>query len=171
MRPDRCVIVLSCRWRSVTCKGGGSLSPCGHCDEATPDERAPFRLWSSLFLLSAALKQQKAREKSRAFAFSWRWKDGLEIHSSHPAAARHRRSSALFLRHFGDHGLGGDQKAGNRCRILNRRTHNLGRVDDALGHEVSVLAVLGVEAVGVLILLQQLADHNRAVSAGIGRDV
>jgi len=40
----------------------------GHCDEATPDERAPFRVWSLLFSVTPPFKQ-KARDFSRAFAF------------------------------------------------------------------------------------------------------
>ena len=56
----------------------------------------------------------------------------LEVHPAHAAAAGHRRGSALLLRHLGDHRLGGDQQAGDRCRALQRRAHHLGRVDDAL---------------------------------------
>jgi hypothetical protein len=39
----------------------------GHCDEATPDERAPFRVWS--FLFSEASRKAKGPGKSRASAF------------------------------------------------------------------------------------------------------
>src|SRR5262249_53589100 len=49
--------------------------------------------------------------------------------------------------------------------------HHLGRVDDALRDHVAVLAALGIEAEGILILLQDLADDYRAVLAGIDRDL
>ena len=52
-----------------------------------------------------------------------------------------------------------------------RRPHNLGRVDDALGDEIDVLAVLGVEAIRVLVLLQDLADDDRPVFARIDDDL
>src|SRR4029079_17941633 len=155
---------VSCRWCMLLCKWRSVWSRHdGHCDEATPDERAPFRVWS--FLFSGASLKAKGPGRSRASAFS---ADRLEVHT---AAWRHGRHRFLLLRHLGDHRLGCDQKAGNGRRILDRRTHNLSRVDDALRHKVAVLAVLRIEAVGVLILLQQLADHDRAVSAGIGRDL
>jgi hypothetical protein len=63
----------------------------------------------------------------------------------HPARG-HRRHRFLFLRQLGHHRFGGDQKTRNRGRVLQRGPHHLGGVDDALGHEVDVVAVLGVEA-------------------------
>ena len=48
---------------------------------------------------------------------------------------------------------------------------HLGRVDDALGDQIAVFARLRVEAVGLLILLEDLADDHRAVFAGIDRDL
>ena len=44
-------------------------------------------------------------------------------------------------------------------------------VNDALRHEVDVLARLRVEAEIVLILFEDLADYNRAVLAGIDGDL
>src|SRR4029078_3644551 len=64
---------------------------------------------------------------------------GLEIHAAHAATARHCPSRVLLLRHFSDHGLGCDQEAGHGCRILNRRTHDLGWVDNALCTELTVI--------------------------------
>src|ERR1017187_10162877 len=101
--------------------------------------------------------------------------DGLEVHSAHAAAAhsaaaRHT-ALRLLLRNLGDHRLGGDQEPGDRRRALDRTPHDLGRVDDALADEVAVLAGLRVEAPVVLVLLQDLADNDRAVFAGIGRDL
>jgi len=56
-------------------------------------------------------------------------------------------------------------------RVLDRHAHHLGRVDDALGDQVGVFAGLRIEAPGVLILLQDLADHHRAVFTGVDRDL
>ena len=84
---------------------------------------------------------------------------------------RHRRSALVLFRHFGDHGLGGDQQTGNRRRTLDRRAHDLGRVDNAFGDEIAVFAGLRVEAVGILILVHDLADHDRTVRTGIDRDL
>ena len=90
-------------------------------------------------------------------------------HSTHTAAARH--CWALLLRQLGNHRLGGDQQAGNGCGALQCCAHHLGRVDDALGHHVDVLAGLRVEAEAVGILLKDLADHDRAILAGIECDL
>ncbi|MGA8174391.1 MAG: hypothetical protein WB839_06535, partial [Pseudolabrys sp.] len=54
----------------------------GHCDGATPDERAPFRVWSFRFLRIRprdCRRKQKARDFSRALVFSQQWIDGLEV--------------------------------------------------------------------------------------------
>ena len=77
----------------------------------------------------------------------------------------------VLFRHFGDHRFGGDKQTGNRCRTLDRRTHDLGRVDNAFGDEIAVFAGLRVEAVGILILVHDLADNDRSVRAGIDRDL
>src|SRR6185312_528193 len=96
---------------------------------------------------------------------------GLEVHTTHAAARRHGGAGRGFPREFGDHGLSGDQKRRNRSCVLDSDTHNLGRVDDALADQVAVLAGLRVEAVAVLLLLQDLADDDRAVLAGVDRDL
>src|ERR1700720_793981 len=90
-------------------------------------------------------------------------------HSTHTSAARH--SWALLLRQLGNHGLRGDQQTGDGCGALQRCAHHLGRVDDALGHHVDVLARLRVEAEAVGVLLKDLADHDRAILAGIECDL
>ena len=84
----------------------------------------------------------------------------LIVHSAH-AAAGHCRSAALLLRNFSDHGFRGDQQPGDRRRVLQCRTHDLGRIDDALSDQIDVLAVLSVKPVGILILLEDFADDNR----------
>src|SRR3977135_3861003 len=95
----------------------------------------------------------------------------LEIHTTHAAHAaatrRHAGASGALLRQFGHHGFGGDQKRRDRRSVLDRHTNHLGRVDDALGDQVAILAGLGVEAVGILLLLKDLADDHRAIFAGI----
>ena len=83
-----------------------------------------------------------------------------EINATHPAAQRHSGAGCGVLRQFRDHGFGGDQEAGDRGRVLHGGADDLGRVDDALADEVLILAGLGVEAVGVLIFLQDITDDN-----------
>src|SRR6266481_6161950 len=75
---------------------------------------------------------------------------GSEIHAAHAAARGHAAAAGC---------------------VLDRRPHDLGRVDDALGDQVDVFARLRVEAVGVLILLEDLADDDRAVLARVDRDL
>jgi hypothetical protein len=44
---------------------------------------------------------------------------GSEVHPAHAATpGRHRGHGRLFLRHFGDHRLGGHQETGDRSSIL-----------------------------------------------------
>ena len=87
-----------------------------------------------------------------------------------PPPRRHG-SGGLLLRLLGDHRLGGDEEAGDRRRVLQREAHDLGRVDDAGLHHVDILAVLGVEAVVGVVLVEQLADDDRAVDAGVLGDL
>src|SRR5216684_3747874 len=97
---------------------------------------------------------------------------GSEIHAAHAAAARgHTAAAGVLLRQFGHHGFGGDQKRRNRRCVLDRRTNDLGRVDDALRDQVDVFAGLRVETVGVLVLLEDLADDDGAVLACVDRDL
>src|SRR6266851_3409266 len=104
--------------------------------------------------------RKKARKNPGPSSFRLRW--GLIVHAAHAAhaTARHSGRPTFLLRPFGDHGFRGDQKPGDRCCILQRRPHNLGWVDDALGDEIDVLAVLGVEAVRVSVLLEEKPAAN-----------
>src|SRR5712664_2471269 len=96
----------------------------------------------------------------------------LEVHTTHAATTRrHAASAGVLLRHFGHHGFGGDQERRDGSRVLDRDANHLGWVDNALGNQVAVLAGLAVEAVGVLILLQDLADDDGAVFARVDRDL
>src|SRR4249919_831702 len=98
-----------------------------------------------------------------------------EVHSAHPTHAattrRHTGAALVFLRHFGDHGFRGNQQRRDRGGILDRHANDLGRVDDALGDQVAVFAGLRVEAIVVLLLLQDLADDDGAVFTGVDRDL
>src|SRR5258707_7693830 len=98
---------------------------------------------------------------------------GLEVHATHAAAWRHAAGACagILLRYLGHHGFGGDQECRDRSCVLDRRANHLGRVDDALGDQVDIFAGLRVEAVGILILLEYLADDHRAVLARIDRDL
>src|SRR5437879_11238555 len=100
---------------------------------------------------------------------------GLEVHATHAAHAaatrRHAGAAGGLLRQLGHHSFGGDQQRRDRGRVLDRHTNDLGRVDDALGDQVAVLAGLAVEAIGVLVLLEDLANDYRTVFTGIDRDL
>src|ERR1700722_10840105 len=100
-------------------------------------------------------------------------KTGSEVHAAHAAARRHAASAAagVLLRQFGDHGFGRDQQRGHGGSVLDRGANHLGRVDDALGDQVAVFAGLAVEAEGILILFEDLADDHRAIFASVDGDL
>src|SRR5262249_25152779 len=110
----------------------------------------------------------RARARAVASSFNYRWS---EVHSAAHSAATRRHGGGLLLRHFGDHRLGGDEQAGHGGRGLQRGAHDLGRGADPLRHPVAVLAALRIEAEGVLILLQDLADDHGAVFARVDHDL
>jgi len=118
--------------------------------------------------------KQKPRHRCRGFAFLGllpEWLD-LEVHAAHAAAGGHAAGArAALLGQFGDHGFGGDQESRDGGRVLDRRANHLGRVDDALGDQVAVFAGLRVEAVVVLLLLEDLADDDGTVFACVDRDL
>ncbi len=58
--------------------------------------------------------------------------------------------------------LGGDQPGGDRGRVLQRGTSDLGRVDHAGGDEVVLHVGLSVEAEHRVVPLKQLARDHRA---------
>src|SRR5262249_41397249 len=97
------------------------------------------------------------------------WFERLEVHA---AVARHSGSAGrLVLRQLGHHRLGGDEQTGDRGRILQRRAHDLGRVDDAGLDEVDVFLALRVEAESLRLVLEDLADHDRALDARVLGDL
>src|SRR4029079_7630324 len=77
-------------------------------------------------------------------------KDSLEVHAAHAAhsAAGCAMRMAILLRNVCDHGFRRDQQTSNRSGVLQRATHDLSRVDDALLVEIDVLMRLGIVAVG-----------------------
>src|SRR5262249_10526691 len=95
----------------------------------------------------------------------------LEVHVAHTTTMRHCWRRGFWLRLLGHHCLGGDEEAGNGGGILQRRTHDLGRVNDALFDQVAIFAGLGVEAETVVAFVEDLASHYRAVLTGILGDL
>ena len=118
-------------------------------------------------------KSRKSPGQRPGLFHSPRRERNLEVHPAHAthAAARHWAVRVFFLGQLGDHRLGGDQQAGNRCSILQRRAHDLGGVDDTLGNEIAVFMRLRVVAEVVLGVLKDLADDHRAVFTGVGKDL
>src|SRR3546814_3695335 len=80
-----------------------------------------------------------------------------------PYTTLFRSAVLLLLGRVGDHGLGRDQQARDRRGILQRRAHDLGRVDDAGLEHVHVLAVLRIEADGGVLGVVDLADDDGAL--------
>src|SRR6266481_3688492 len=72
------------------------------CEEEREEEKAIIR----------ATGQEK-RPGMNPGPSSFRLRVGLIVHAAH-AAARHSRGPTVLLRPFGDHGLRGDQKPGDR---------------------------------------------------------
>src|SRR5215217_7975096 len=91
----------------------------------------------------------------------------LEVHVA--AAARHG-GGLLLLRLVGHHGLGGQEQAGDRGRVLQGGTDDLGRVDDPRLEHVGVLAGGRVQALA-RVEAADLLDHHAALEAGVGGDL
>ena len=70
-----------------------------------------------------------------------------------------------FVTRLGDHRFSGDQQSRDRGGALQSGAHYFGWVNDALAQEIAEFTGLGVEAVGVDVLLEDLADHDRTVLA------
>ena len=93
------------------------------------------------------LQQQKTPAQTGVFQFSTREMD-LVVHAAHATAHWRLGVAGVLLRQLGDHRLRRDQEAGDRRRILQSATHDLGRIDHALGDEIAVLERLSVVAIG-----------------------
>src|SRR3954453_5125708 len=120
--------------------------------------------------LAPVHQRKRARLAPRPSSTVMGW--DLEVHAAHTAARGHAAAGlSVLLRQFGHHGFGGDQESRNRGCVLDRRTDDLGRVDDALLDEVAVFTGLRVEAVVVRLVLEDLADDDGAVLARVDRDL
>src|SRR5690349_15697271 len=95
----------------------------------------------------------------------------LEVHSAHSAHSAGHRRGWLVFRQLADRRLGGDQQAGDRRRVLESGTNDLGRIDHAGLDQVLIGIGLGVEAHRFILALDQLARNHRAVVAGILGDL
>ncbi len=88
------------------------------------------------------------------------------VHATMPPGGMPARSLGLGL--VGDHGLGGEHHGRDGRGVLDRGARHLGRIDDALGDHVDVLAGEDVEAdlVGLPLRLgaADVLEHDRAVA-------
>ena len=109
-----------------------------------------------------------SEEKARRIVRASPCRSELVIHAS---SGRHGRHGRLLFRFLGNHGLSRHEQSGNRGCILQGGADDLGRVDDALGHQVTVLAFLGIIAIGVRVILADLADDDRSILASIDGDL
>ena len=116
---------------------------------------------------SVASRKERGPQRTVALHCPTGLDAGSEVHVAHAAHAATRGHRGFLLRPLGHHRLGGDQQARNRCRILQGRAHDLGRIDDALGDQVTILVGLSVEAPVGFRGLEQLANHDRTVDARI----
>src|SRR5262245_27367138 len=83
---------------------------------------------------------------------------------------RRAGSFLLLLRSLGDHRLGRQQATRDGCRVLQRKTRDLRRVDDAELDHVAILAGRGVEAVVALAAHDGIQHHGR-IGAGVADDL
>ena len=70
-----------------------------------------------------------------------------------------------------DDRLGREEQRGDRSRVLQGGAGHLGGVDDTGREEVLVLAGVGVQALGGLLQVPHLLDHDAALEAGVHRDL
>src|SRR4051794_10251057 len=88
----------------------------------------------------------------------------------HVPAARGAGRGWVLLGLVGHDGLGGEEQCGDRRGVLQRRAGDLGRVDDARGQQVDVLAGRGVEAV-TRFEVAHLLHHDATLEAGVHGDL
>src|ERR1700722_14977262 len=77
----------------------------------------------------------------------------------------------ILLRSLRDHGLGGYHETGDRRGVLQSDPHHLRRIDDAGVQHVDILLGLCVEAEGLRLVLNPLADDDRTLHARVLRDL
>src|SRR5215211_975480 len=119
--------------------------------------------------VSPAVQNDEGPGASRALRFLR--KRGGRLH--HPRHVGHAAAgaAAVLLGHLGHDGLGGEDVLGDRGRVLQRGARHHGRVDDAGADQVDVLAGGRVEANAGGLGATHLVDHDRALEAGVLRDL
>src|ERR1700730_4529794 len=99
----------------------------------------------------------------------------LLVHPTHTAGAAWatagRSRLLLVFLDLRDERFRREHQAGNRSRVLQRETGNLGWVNNAHLHHVAVLAGFRVETVVLFFRLADLADPHSAFSSGVVRDL
>src|SRR5690606_20276606 len=95
---------------------------------------------------------------------------GLHVHAAHAAAAA-RGSRSFLLGLLGDERFGGQHHAGHGRGVLQRGTHDLGRVDDAVGDEVDELLRTGVEAERLVGAFADLVHDDGGLATGVADDL
>src|ERR1700704_6604855 len=99
----------------------------------------------------------------------------LLVHPTHTAGAAWttagRSRLLLVFLDLSDERFRREHQAGNRSRVLQRETGNLGGVNNAHLHHVAVLAGFRVETEVLFLRLADLTDHHSAFSSGVVRDL
>ena len=99
---------------------------------------------------------------------------GQSIHAAH-TAARHggvgRSRGRGIFRLIRDKALGGKDHGRHAGRVLQRRTGDLGRVNDTGLNHVAVYFFLGIKAIVGIAAGHNFVDNDTALQAGIGRDL
>src|SRR5687767_4150908 len=141
--------------------------------ESHPPENWPST-WSSPKKGRLDRSSRPLHRQSPAFAKATARRSAIQalVHPAHAAAGAAvatARGFLLLLRNLRDQSFRREQQGGDRRRVLERRAHDLHRVDDAGVDHVLVLVGAGVVAVVTLRVLD-LLDDDRAFLARVGRD-
>src|SRR4030095_8839899 len=136
---------------------------------------------SSKFYITSRTKTQEAkRNRSSSREKSKQKKRRLISQAPYPihvivnrsivfVVVRHCRSILLLLRLIGDHRLGRDHQAGNRRRILQRDTDDLGGVDDSCFDEIFIVLGGSIKAERAFTVLD-LVENDSAIGPGVAGD-
>src|SRR5690242_3288165 len=131
-----------------------------------PETRAPPTPHDTAGSPAPAGGRRTARGRPRAVRLT-RLPCGSEVHVT---AAAGRGGGRVLLRLLRDHGLGGEEQARDRSRVLQRRPGDLRGVDDAGLEHVDIITGRGVQALPGGQGLD-LLDHHAALEAGVHRDL
>src|SRR5688572_17800054 len=77
----------------------------------------------------------------------------------------------FFLGNLGNERFGRQQERRDARGVLQRGANDLGGIDDASGHQIAVLVLVGVVAVILTLHLPHAVDDDVAIDAGVFRDV